>query len=77
MIFILSILPIVVKFKKVKTNFISIDNLLPILFVMIIGLITHWQWFFISGIFSYGDTLWSSPENILTQIKLIIGKYHQ
>ena len=57
-----------VKFKKVKTNFISIDNLLPILFVMIIGLITHWQWFFISGIFSYGDTLWSSPENILTQI---------
>lgn len=48
-----------------KNNF---NNLIPILLIIIIGIITHWQWFFIDGIFSYGDTLWSTREKNLSAL---------
>jgi len=54
----------------------KLNNLIPILLILIVGMITHWQWFFIDGIFSYGDTLWSTREKILSNLsspKLMIG----
>jgi hypothetical protein len=47
----------------------NLNNLIPILLVLIVGIFTHWQWFFIDGIFSSGDTLWSSRERILSLLK--------
>lgn len=49
----------------------NLRNIIPIIFILLIGIITHWQWFFYSNeIFTSGDTIWSTQKSILDNLNI-------
>ncbi len=42
----------------------KLKNLSPFIIIFLFGFVTHWQWFINDGIFTYGDTIWSTHSKV-------------